>query len=84
MSWSLPEGSITGLLGSNGVGKTTTLKILLGITRADSGSAHVGGYDTCKDSLEIRKISAFVPEDKSLIERMRAREISPLLRQHRL
>jgi ABC-type multidrug transport system ATPase subunit len=72
VSWSLPEGSITGLLGSNGVGKTTTLKILLGITRPDSGSAKVGGYDICEESIQARIITAFVPEDKSLIGRMRA------------
>ena len=72
VSWSLPEGSITGLLGSNGVGKTTTLKILLGIAKPDNGSAHVGGYDIRAESLEVRKITAFVPEDKSLIDRMRA------------
>ena len=71
MSWSKPEGSITGLLGSNGVGKTTTLKILLGIANPDKGSARVGGYDIRTESLEVRKITAFVPEDKSLINRMR-------------
>jgi ABC-2 type transport system ATP-binding protein len=72
VSWSLPEGSITGLLGSNGVGKTTTLKVLLGIAYPDSGSANVGGYDISTESLEIRKITAFVPEEKGLIDRMRA------------
>ncbi len=72
VSWTLPEGSITGLLGSNGVGKTTTLKMLLGLARPDSGSAQVGGYDISTESLDVRKISAFVPEEKGLIDRMRA------------
>lgn len=71
VSWSLPEGSITGLLGSNGVGKTTTLKLLLGIAHPDGGSAHVGGYDISTESLQLRQLTAFVPEDKNLFDRMR-------------
>src|SRR5207247_586621 len=39
----VPEGSVFGLIGSNGVGKTTTIKILMNILKADGGEARVLG-----------------------------------------
>jgi ABC-2 type transport system ATP-binding protein len=43
ISFTLPYGSITGLLGGNGAGKTTTIAMLMGLTSPTSGSAHVLG-----------------------------------------
>lgn len=43
LSFTAEEGQITGLLGRNGAGKTTALRILVGLERADSGSATIGG-----------------------------------------
>jgi len=45
---------VFGLIGPNAAGKTTTLKILLGLVRASSGEARVFDLDTWKDSFEIR------------------------------
>ena len=45
LSVSVPEGVVLGLLGPNGAGKSTTVKILTTLSRADSGSARVAGYD---------------------------------------
>jgi ABC-2 type transport system ATP-binding protein len=47
MSFTAPAGKVTGFLGPNGSGKTTTLRILLGLVRADAGEALIGGirYD---------------------------------------
>jgi ABC-2 type transport system ATP-binding protein len=42
----VPEGSVFGLIGSNGVGKTTTIKILMNILKADSGEARVLGIES--------------------------------------
>jgi ABC-2 type transport system ATP-binding protein len=72
VTWSVPEGSITGLLGSNGAGKTTTLKLLMGLTRPTGGTARVAGCDVVSESLQVRQVAAFVPEDKILYDRMRA------------
>jgi ABC-2 type transport system ATP-binding protein len=43
MSFTAPAGAVTGFLGPNGSGKTTTLRILLGLVRADAGAALIGG-----------------------------------------
>jgi ABC-2 type transport system ATP-binding protein len=43
LSFAVPDGTVTGFLGPNGSGKTTTLRMLLGLVRATSGSATIGG-----------------------------------------
>jgi ABC-2 type transport system ATP-binding protein len=70
LNWSVPEGSLCALLGPNGAGKTTTLKMLLDIAHPTSGSASVLGLDSQTQSLEIRRMVAFVSEDKVLYDSM--------------
>src|SRR5258708_28855057 len=43
MSFTAPAGKVTAFLGPNGSGKTTTLRIVLGLVRADAGAALIGG-----------------------------------------
>ena len=43
VSLSIPEGTVTGLIGKNGAGKSTTIKSILGLVRPDSGSVKVLG-----------------------------------------
>jgi ABC-2 type transport system ATP-binding protein len=74
VSWTVPQGSITGLLGANGAGKTTTLKLLTGLTRPTHGSGFVGRFDIVNDSLKVRHVAAFVPEDKNLYDRMKPQD----------
>ena len=44
ISLELPEGSILGFIGANGAGKSTTIRILMGLVRQDSGSVEVLGH----------------------------------------
>lgn len=44
VSFSLPKGAIMGLIGENGAGKSTTMKLILGMTSPDSGSISVFGH----------------------------------------
>ena len=73
----VPAGSIFGFLGRNGAGKTTTIKTLMGLLRADSGSAHVFGSPVADAdrSAEIRRRIGFVTEDKELYPYMTVEEI---------
>ena len=66
LNLNVPRGSIYGFLGRNGAGKTSTIKMLLGLTRPSSGSAHVLGMDIRTERLPILRRTAFVSEKKTL------------------
>lgn len=63
----IPEGGI-GLLGENGAGKTTFLKLTLGLLRPTAGSARVLGYDVSRpqEALKLRRRVGYMPEDDCL------------------
>jgi ABC-2 type transport system ATP-binding protein len=65
----VPCGTIFGLLGRNGAGKTTAIKILLGMARPSRGAARVFGLDAAvqASSVAIRARTGFVSEDKDLL-----------------
>ena len=65
----VPTGTIFGFLGQNGAGKTTAIKILLGMARPTGGSARVFGLDAAAQpsSVAIRERTGFVSEDKDLL-----------------
>lgn len=68
---------ITGFLGRNGAGKSTTIKMLLGMIRPTAGAGQVLGYDIANpaQSLEIRRRIAYVGEDKGLYGYMTVAEL---------
>lgn len=68
---------ITGFLGRNGAGKSSTIKMLLGMISPTSGSGTVLGYriDDPKQSIEIRRRIAYVGEDKGLYGYMTVAEL---------
>ena len=57
------QGEFFALLGPNGAGKTTLISILAGLTRADSGSASVMGFDTLSDYRNARRSLGVVPQE---------------------
>ena len=61
----IPEGS-TGLLGENGAGKTTFIKLLLGLLHPSAGGASVLGHDVASDGLGLRRRVGYMPEDECL------------------
>jgi ABC-2 type transport system ATP-binding protein len=68
-------GTVTALLGENGAGKTTALRILLGLLETDSGSSQVYGLDSSLHGEEIRHRVGYVPDQPSLYEWMTVDEI---------
>jgi ABC-2 type transport system ATP-binding protein len=66
----VPAGSIYGFLGRNGAGKTSTIKVLLGMARPTSGSARVFGLaaDAQDTSVAIRSRTGFVSEERDLYD----------------
>jgi ABC-2 type transport system ATP-binding protein len=65
LTMSVPAGAI-GLLGPNGSGKTTMIRVLLGLIPFDSGSGEVLGMDCRHRQLDIRREVGFAPEDECL------------------
>jgi sodium transport system ATP-binding protein len=74
ISFTAPDGAITGLLGPNGAGKTTTLRILYTLMQPDGGEACVDGFDTQKDRLEAQRRLGALPDSHGLYPRLTARE----------
>ena len=66
LSFELQSGEILGLVGRNGAGKTTTLRALTGIIPPSSGELRVDGYSIAKDPIELKKRTAYVPDDPQL------------------
>ncbi|MCK6540398.1 MAG: ABC transporter ATP-binding protein [Anaerolineales bacterium] len=70
----IPRGTVFGFLGPNGSGKTTTIRLLLGLLDADDGSAQVLGFDTRKQPDEVRVRCGALLEHHGLYERLSAAE----------
>jgi ABC-2 type transport system ATP-binding protein len=73
----VPAGSIFGFLGRNGAGKSTTIKILLGMARPTSGTVRVLGVaaDAGDAAVDVRRRIGFVSEDKDLYDYMTVDEM---------
>ncbi|GGC68807.1 ABC transporter ATP-binding protein [Hoyosella rhizosphaerae] len=66
LNLTVDPGSIHGFLGPNGSGKTTTIRVLLGLIRPTSGTVRVFGADPATQSMTIHKRTAYVPGDVAL------------------
>jgi ABC-2 type transport system ATP-binding protein len=64
--WSVQPGQVVGLVGPNGVGKTTLLRLLAGIDPAQSGSISVLGMNPVADFVAVRSRCAFMSDDQAL------------------
>src|SRR3954451_810250 len=64
------KGEVFGILGPNGSGKTTTIRLLLGLLKPTAGRARVGGFDTWRQSMEVRRLVAYLPGELRLFGSM--------------
>lgn len=62
VSFKINEGDICGYIGTNGAGKSTTVKIISGSLTFDSGKVSVNGIDVKVNPVEVKRITGFVPE----------------------
>jgi len=74
VSLDVDAGEIMGLLGPNGSGKTTILRILAGYLRPSAGTARIAGLDVVDESLAARRRVGYVPEDAPLYGGMSVRD----------
>jgi ABC-2 type transport system ATP-binding protein len=71
----IPRNSITGFLGANGAGKSTTIKLLLGLLKPTAGSGTIFGLDIIKESPKIRRRVGYLSQTPRFYDRMTAREV---------
>jgi len=74
VSFSVPDGAITGLLGPNGAGKTTTLRMLYALLQPDAGRVLVDGIDATAHPQEAQGRMGVLPDVSGLYPRLTARE----------
>jgi ABC-2 type transport system ATP-binding protein len=74
VSFGIRRGEIAGLLGPNGSGKTTTLRLLAGWLAPNSGRIRIAGFDAETQSLECRRRIGYLPENIPLYPEMRVEE----------
>lgn len=70
VSFHIGEGEIIGLLGLNGAGKSTTLKILAGLITPSEGTVRFAGIDMTEDPESVRSKIGYLPEDPPLYKDM--------------
>ena len=75
----LPEGCILGLIGENGAGKTTAIKLLLGILEPDSGTASVLGRDIGPDMGDVKEELGVVLDEPGLPEKLTVRQLGKIM-----
>jgi ABC-2 type transport system ATP-binding protein len=75
----LAAGEVHGFLGPNGSGKTTTIRVLLGLLRPDGGTARLLGGDPWRDAVELHRRLAYVPGDVTLWPTLTGGEVIDLL-----
>jgi ABC-2 type transport system ATP-binding protein len=74
ISFDIEPGQVVGYLGPNGSGKTTTIRMLLGLIRPTEGSATVIGFDAATQSEEIRARTGYMSQKFALYNELTARE----------
>ena len=70
LSLHIEKGEIYGFIGHNGAGKTTTIKSVVGILDVDEGELFIDGKSVKKDSLECKRVIAYIPDNPDLYEFM--------------
>jgi len=74
VSFTAPDGEITGLLGPNGAGKTTLLRVLATLIVPDAGSAAMDGLDVVSERFAVRERVGVLSDARGLYPRLTARE----------
>jgi len=72
-------GEVHGFLGPNGSGKTTTIRVLLGLLRADAGTARLLGGDPWREPAQLHRRLAYVPGDVTLWPNLTGGEVIDML-----
>lgn len=70
LSFVVEEGECLGLLGSNGAGKSTTIKTITGQIKPDSGRVEVLGYNSERETKKVHSLIGYIPDDQTIYEEL--------------
>lgn len=70
----IKTGEIVGIIGHNGAGKSTTMKMIAGLVEPTSGEIRVMGHDMQKNNTKVKQKIGYLPEDSPLYEAMTAQQ----------
>ena len=74
LSLQVNDGEIMGIIGHNGAGKSTTLKMIVGLLAPTTGTVTVMGHDMERDAVAAKQTIGYLPEESPLYDNMTARE----------
>ncbi len=74
LTWTVPDGAITGFIGPNGAGKTTTIHMITGVLQPDEGQILINGSDIAKEPLKAKMQFGFVPDVPDVFLRLKGIE----------
>ena len=74
LTFSVEEGELFALLGVNGAGKTTAIRLLTCLSRADAGEAYLAGHSIASDEQSVKAISNVSPQETAVATRLSVRE----------
>ena len=79
ISFSLPKGFITGFIGPNGSGKTTTIKLIMNLLKKDGGEIKVFGLDHIRQEKEVKNRIGFVYDESHFYEELTVEEMKRII-----
>lgn len=79
ISFNVKGGEIVGFIGPNGSGKTTTMKMLTGILKPDSGSITVNGFDIIKEPIKAKQSIGYIADSPDMFLRLKGTEFLSLI-----
>ena len=74
ITFDVEKGEIFGFLGANGAGKTTAMKMLIGISTPTSGAASVAGFDVFKNAEDIKRNIGYMSQKFALYDDLTVKE----------
>ena len=79
ITFSVEKGEVFGLLGTNGAGKSTTIKMLCGLLKPSKGSITISGIDLQRTPLKAKSIMGYLPENPLLYDKLTGAECLELI-----